>query len=207
MKRMDIHHIYISFVACAIIFTVGCGKRERPEQSTPPVAVADQVAHTHDTPREFTPTVLEQEVNGITIQIEKVTVDRVYNEVGYLQRSDTQWEAPGRSHPSQFWRSFRIVRVFTTYPKGREGTKVVSHKLTFANGATGSAEGVSAYSPPMWQKRNPDIMVDPKALGEEYWIHLDNAQPTETLFPASLTITFTGEDGQVTEFNFDEIRI
>jgi len=149
-----------------------------------------------------------QESDGIVVQVEKVSVERVLNEPGSLEYQDPHWRKIDFSHPGGSWRSFRFLRVFISFQGAID--KIAStqrRKLEFAVQPTGRARGVAEFEPPMWQRRLLRTHVDPKALGVEYWVHLGKGDDPWKLFPLVISLEVKLKNGDTLDFTFDNVKL
>lgn len=155
----------------------------------------------------------EQTRNGITVRVERIAVEQIFNVKGWIRKQDGM-HLPPNFEPVPF----QIVHVFVSViiddaKVGKikdthvsfelaESPKIVSPVSGFKLGMGGSA----FFAPPMWQKQLPNIEVDPQAKGAHFHKAVSRNAKIEDLFPAKLKYQFTTADGEKIEFLFPNLE-
>lgn len=155
-------------------------------------AVTAQVRHE--------PTVVYSQTQGeITVRIEKILIERIYNEPAWLDGVD-KGVADGiqRRLPAK-----GVTSLFSVIGDVKEYGPV---KINFANKQ--EVDTFSAYrffSPSKWRPRLPRLKIEPNASGVESYFLVDAHTKTSELFPAQIEIEVTTSAGKKIAFKFKDV--
>lgn len=155
----------------------------------------------------------EQTRDGVTVRIEKIVRERVFNSVAWLRKQYGQ-DWPKEVPPDFTPEPFQVVRVFVsvttneTAPgpiKKTGGSLKLGKKLS--NGQSKWGPLISAsFDPPLWQKELPDLKVDPEARGASFLKVVHRDTRIEDLSPAELRFQVTTSEGKEVEFLFSDLE-
>lgn len=142
---------------------------------------------------------------GITVQIEKVTVARILNSAAWLKAK--QKESKRGKETTNALREHLPARLvtFSVSVVGETKTLGIS-KIGFVDGVRTSASRNRFFSPPKWQPRLPNLLVDPKANGIETQVLLSADTQISEIFPTRIEVQVTAATGKKLTFEFDSIQ-
>ena len=144
----------------------------------------------------------EQTQGGVTVRIEKVAIERVLNEPGWLAR---HFRAAGQEEQAKADGYFpaRFVKVYLTVT-GNFGTV----KVELAKPATQLVNGQRRHAPHDWLTNCDTIAVpDDDATGYEVWRHIPAGADWQELFPNTIQVRAVNQNGQPVEFTFDDVQL
>ncbi|RMF41878.1 MAG: hypothetical protein D6753_08875 [Planctomycetota bacterium] len=147
-----------------------------------------------------------QTQDGIRVQIEKISLERVFNEPGWLQRyAGEQWKEKLSSTDLDGLLPIRVVTVFVSVSGKAVGYGPA--KLEFPNYAPKNrVMGTVISGAPMWKTQVPSVAVDPGATGMQVWHLVGHDARIRDLLPLSLEVQITTEAGNQLTFVFEEIE-
>ena len=147
-----------------------------------------------------------QTQGGISVQIEKITIERVFNEAAWLQRhGGANWKQKLSDAEVRRLLPAKAVTFFVSVTGKAKGFGPT--KVDFPNHqTTNSIMGLKVSGPPNWQPRLPTLSVDLKATGMELWHVVDAETQIKDLFPATMEVQVTAESGQKLTFVFEKIE-
>lgn len=159
--------------------------------------------HTNDDPAEAL-TRAVQTRDGVTVRIEKVSLDRILNGAGWLRKVHSpDWQ---KHVPKDFYSdSFRVARIFVSVNGGTKGTS--SFEFGKNPSRVTRISGVAEFDPPLWQRQLPDIEVDEAAKGHIFWAVIEGDTAIDAVFPATVGLEVITEDGKKTKFVFDDLGL
>ena len=143
--------------------------------------------------------------DGITVHLEKVTVERILNTSGWLKAKEEESKRGKeiaeklRQHLPARLVQFSVSVVGET--KGLGPTKI-----DFVDGKRTISSVDRFFSPPKWQPRLRDVKVDSKASGIETQHLLDGNTQLSAIFPAQLELLVTKIDGKKLTFVFENVE-
>ncbi len=143
----------------------------------------------------------EQSQNGVTVRLESVTIERVYNEAAFWEKeigADWKKNRIAGARPPKW-----IVYVFVSVVDCGNNSGPVM--VEFTNYKT-NVSGESHFSPPSWQKQFRTIEVDPKARGHMNRYLIYESTKLTDLFPATVTVHTTNKSGDKLEFVFKNVE-
>jgi hypothetical protein len=166
------------------------------------VATFIPVTHASDDSADA-PTRAMQTRDGVTVRIEKITLERVLNGPGWLRKQyDFDWQ---KYVPKDFQSdSFRVVQVFMSVSGAAEGGASSSFEL---GKGVSRIDGIAEFAPSMWRRRLPDVEVDHAALGLIYWAVIEGDKSLEAIFPVKAKLKVTTEGDKKVEFTFTDIAL
>lgn len=150
-------------------------------------------------------TVYSATQDGITVHLEKVTVDRILNTSAWLKANEKESKRGKviaeklRQHLPARLVTFSVSVVGET--KGLGPTKI-----DFVDGKRTVSSVDRFFSPPKWQPRVRELEVDPKASGIETQHLLDGNTQLSAIFPAQLEVQVTKVDGKKLTFVFENVE-
>jgi hypothetical protein len=146
----------------------------------------------------------EQSRNGVTVRIEKVTLDRVTNGPAWFRKAyGPDWQ----KHVTSILRtdscSFRIVRIFVSV-----SGSVTKQALSCEFGRDQSRmDGVAEFGARGWRRQLPDMDVDPEATGLISWAIVEAGASIDQLFPVKVELDVIAEDGEKATFQFADLTL
>ena len=160
-------------------------------------------ARANEDPAEA-PTGAVQARDGVTVRVEKVSLERILNGPGWLRKVyDPDWQkyVPNGFHSD----SFRVARVFVSVNGGVKATT----SLDFGKGQprTTQMSGVAVFDPAVWRRQLPDIEVDEAAKGYIFWAVIEDDAAIDAVFPATVTLEVDTDDGKKAKFVFDDLGL
>lgn len=156
----------------------------------------------------------QQTRDGVTVRIEKIARERVFNSVGWFRQQDgPDWQrfAPPGFEP----KPFQVVRVFVSVTrdeakadqiKGWSGSLELA-KVRPAAPSEWRPRGSAYFDPPLWQRQLPEIEIDPDAKGALFLKVVERNANAEELFPAELRFEVTTGQGKQLEFLFSDLEV
>ena len=150
-------------------------------------------------------TVYSATQDGITVQLEKVTVDRILNTPAWLKAMEKE-----SKHGKEIAKGLREhlparLVTFSVSVVGETTTLGVS-RIGFVDGKTTVASSNRFFSPPKWQPRFPNLLVDPKANGIETQVLLSGDTEISEIFPTKIEVQVTAANGRKVTFEFDNVQ-
>lgn len=79
-------------------------------------------------------------------------------------------------------------------------------KIDFVDGKSTVSSIHRFFSPPKWQPRLPNLVVDPKANGIETQFLLDGKTRIAEIFPTKIEVQVTAANGKELTFTFDNVE-
>lgn len=140
--------------------------------------------------------------DGITVQLEKITVDRILNAAAWFKAVER--ESKG-AIPDELRRHLpaRLV-TFSVSVVGETKSLGVS-KIGFVDGKRTVFSRNRFFSPPKWQPRLPNLVVPPSANGIETQHLLSGETQLSEIFPTTLEVKVTTADGKELVFVFEAV--
>lgn len=159
--------------------------------------------HANDSPGEA-PRGAVQTRDGVTVRIEKVSLDRILSGPGWLRNvfgPDWQKYVPKGFRSD----SFRVARVFVSVNGGGKG----SSSFDFGKGQPRITQmsGTAQFDPNVWQRQLLDIEVDKAAKGYLFWAVIEDDAAIDAVFPATVTLEVDTGVGKKTKFVFDDLGL
>ena len=146
------------------------------------------------------PSVAYSQTQGeITVRIEKIVIERIFNEPAWLEGADKAVaNAIQRRLPAKGVTSFfSVVGDVKTYGPV---------KISFANQQeVDTFSATRSFSPSKWQTRLPRLKLDPNAAGVESYFLVDAQTKTSDLYPAQIEIEVTTSAGKKVSFRFKDV--
>jgi hypothetical protein len=143
--------------------------------------------------------------DGITVHLEKVTVDRILNTSAWLNAKET--ESKRGKEIAEKLRQHLPARLVTFSVSVLGDTKGLGPtKIDFVDGKRTVSSVDRFFSPPKWQPRLRELTVDPKASGIETQHLLDGNTKLSAIFPAQLEVQVTKVDGKKLTFVFNNVE-
>ena len=143
--------------------------------------------------------------DGITVHLEKVTVDRILNTSAWLNAQET--ESKHGKEIAEKLRPHLPARLVTFSVSVLGDTKGLGPtKIDFVDGKRTVSSVDRFFSPPKWQPRLRGLTVNPKASGIETQHLLDGNTKLSAIFPAQLEVQVTKVDGKKLTFVFDNVE-
>jgi hypothetical protein len=143
--------------------------------------------------------------DGITVQLEKVTVERILNPSAWLKAKEEE-SRDGKEIAEQLRKqlparlvTFSVSVVGETKGLGPTGIDFVDGKRTVS-----SVDRF--FSPPKWQPRLPGLVVDPKANGIETQLLLSGDAQLSEIFPTKVKVQVTMATGKKLTFVFENVE-
>ncbi len=142
---------------------------------------------------------------GVTVQIEKVTVDRILNTSAWLKAKEEESKRGKevveslRQHLPARLVAFSLSVVGET--KGLGPTR-----MDFVDGKQTLSSTDKFFSSTKWKTHLRDLKIDPNAKGIETRILLDGKTKLSAIFPARLEVQVTKSDGKELTFVFENIE-
>jgi hypothetical protein len=150
-------------------------------------------------------TLHSQTQDGIAVRIEKVTVQRIFNEPAWIEAREK--ESKTEAHVTAPLRRSLPPKEAVLFVSVVGDTKMLGPtKVTFADNQTSERSGTRFFSPPKWQPRLPQLAVDPEASGIETRLSVSGKKQTSDLFPAQIQVQVTTVRGQELTFVFRNVE-
>lgn len=165
---------------------------------TQPVLMAQE----HPTPRH----VHSRTQDGITVQVESVAIERVFNEAAWLrQYAGEDWKQELTEADLQHLLPAKTLTIFVSV---RGSARTYGPVIIASPGINpgGRFSGLKVTSPPKWQTRRPRLPVDPDATGLEWYSTIDAETQVDDLFPADLEVFVETESGEKLRFEFADVE-
>jgi len=146
-----------------------------------------------------------QTQDGITVRIEKVTVERIFNEPAWIEAMRKERNiADGDG--AELVRQCLPLKQFTCFVSVTGATKTLGPtKISFADNQVPKISSARFFSPPKWQSRLPDLAVAPKASGIKTQILLAGETRISELLPAQIEVQVTAANGKTSTFAFRNV--
>jgi protein-S-isoprenylcysteine O-methyltransferase Ste14 len=144
----------------------------------------------------------EQTRDGVTVRLEKVSVERIYNVRGFLdrhyppQRADKAAVRPMVNDMASCG-SLRLIRFLVTY----EGT-VKSLGVSIEHPDFEQRLGGEVFTSHDFQQRLPHIALQPDVSGAEIYSLVPEGVVPNQLFPCAVRVMITTRSGSETPFEF-----
>jgi hypothetical protein len=151
---------------------------------------------------------LEQTQNGVTVRIEKITVERVLNEPAWLRRiGGADWQQKFSDEQLTALLPGKCVTLSISFSSDK---KIINQAITALEFSMSdqkhSFRGTTAFDQRSWKARLDPLPVDPKAIGLEVWKVVPPQARIQDMFPARLVVETTTEDRRESRFVFDHIE-
>ena len=143
--------------------------------------------------------------DGITVQLEKVTVDRILNSRAWL-KAKANASKQGKAIAEQLQEHLPARLVTFSVSVVGETKKMGVQKVEFAVDRRGVSSENRFFSPRKWRPRLPDIEVDPQAGGIESQHLITGTTQLSEIFPARIEVQVTTPDDKVLKFSFENIE-
>lgn len=142
--------------------------------------------------------------DGITVQLEKVAVDRILNTAAWLKARQNEY---GRGNEiAEGLREHLPARLVTFSVSVVGETKTLGvTKIGFVDEKKTVSSAISVFGPPKWQPRLPNLVVDPKANGIEAQVLLSGDTKISEIFPTKIEVKVTAANGKELTFVFDNV--
>ena len=140
------------------------------------------------------------------MRIEKITVERIFNEPAWLEatRKESKLADTG---VAEFLRQSLPPKQFTCFVSVVGDTKTLGPtEITFADKRTSKWSSARFFSPPKWQPRLPGLALDPTASGMEAQLLLSGETRISELFPAQIQVQVTIASGKTLTFAFKDVE-
>ena len=146
-----------------------------------------------------------QTQKGVTIQLEKITVERIVNSPALIEAEKKQSKL--RKEDVEVLRQHLPARLVSFFFSVQGETKKLGPtKTDFANEGKVFSSVSRFFSPPKWQAQLPKLVVDPKASGIEVRYLLKGSTRISDVFPAEVEVQVTTTDGNTLTFKFDRVE-
>ncbi len=143
---------------------------------------------------------------GITVQLEKVTVTRIHNAPAWLNA--VREESKTGKDAIELLRQHLPARVVTFFVSVEGETKSLGPtKFNFTDEGKTVTSVSRFFSPPKWQARIPELTVDTNAKGIETQFLLSGKTPISDIFPAKIEVQVTKVDGKQLTFVFKNVEL
>ena len=146
-----------------------------------------------------------QTQDGITVRIEKITVERIFNEPAWIEAREK--ESKTEAHVTAPLRRSLPPKEVVLFVSVVGDTKMLGPtKVTFADNQTSARSRTRFFSPPKWQPRLPLLAVEPEASGIETHLSVSGETQTSDLFPVQVQVQVTTVRGQELTFVFRNVE-
>jgi len=143
--------------------------------------------------------------DGITVQLEKVTVDRILNVPAWMKAKEN--ESKNGQEIAKGLRKHLPARLVTfSVSVVGETKKLGVSKIDFVDGKRTVASVDRFFSPPKWRARLPELVVAPTANGIETQHLLNGNTQLSAIFPAKLEVHVTKVNGKKLTFEFENVE-
>ena len=147
-----------------------------------------------------------QTQHGITVRIEKITVERIFNEPAWLEAIRKESKL-GDTDVAEFLRQSLPPKQLTCFVSVVGDTKTLGPtEITFADNKTLKGSSARFFSPPKWQPRLPGLALDPTASGIEAQFLLSGETRISEIFPAQIQVQVTTASGKELTFAFEDVE-
>ncbi len=143
--------------------------------------------------------------DGITVQLEKVTVDRIVNASAWLKAKEKESKR-GKEFAEKLRQHLPARLVTFSVSVMGETKKLGVSRIDFVDGKRTVVSADRFFSPPKWQPRLPELVVDPKATGIESQHLLNGNTQLSAIFPAKLEVQVTKVNGKKLTFVFENVE-
>jgi hypothetical protein len=139
------------------------------------------------------------------VRIEKVSVERIFNEPAWLEANKEELQL--KSGDVAFLpRVLPVKQVTWSVSVIGDTTNLGPIKVRFADKQISNRSSTRFFSPSKWQSRLPQLVVDPQASGIETQLSVNAETRISDLFPAAIQIQATTTDGRELMFEFKNVR-
>jgi hypothetical protein len=145
-----------------------------------------------------------QSRNGVTVRIEKVTLERVMDGPAWFRKAyGPDWQKYVTSDLRTDSCSFRIVRIFVSV-SGSVKKQALSCEFSRDQSRM---DGVAEFGARGWRRQLPDMDVDPEVRGLIFWAIIKGDATIEQLFPGEVKLDVTTERGEKATFKFADLAL
>lgn len=142
--------------------------------------------------------------DGITVQLEKVTVERILNSSAWLKAKEEE-SKDGKEIAEQLRKQLPARLVTFSVSVVGETKGLGPTKIDFVDGKRTVSSVDRFFSPPKWQPRLPGLLVDPKANGIETQLLLSGDAKLSEIFPTKVKVQVTTTTGKKLTFVFENV--
>ncbi len=147
-----------------------------------------------------------QTQQGITVRLEKVTLERIFNASAWIKAEQEKPNA-GKQAFKSFLEQSLPAKFCTFYVSVVGETKTLGPtKIKFTGEVETVASVLRFFSPPKWQPRLPKLAVDPTASGIESQHLLDGNTQISDVFPSQIEVQVTDANGKELTFVFENVE-
>lgn len=143
--------------------------------------------------------------DGITVQLEKVTVERILNPSAWLKAKEEE-SRDGKEIAEQLRKQLPARLVLLSVSVIGETKGLGPTKIDFVDGKRTVSSVDRFFSPPKWQPRLPGLVVDPKANGIETQLLLSGDAQLSEIFPTNVEVQVTTATGKKLTFVFENVE-